>query len=115
MPDIGVPPASALPVYRTLKLPQKRQQILGPDLNCSESKGALPTLPVLPPTIAHTSLLHCRISTLPLSALGHKLTESYDGALSALHPKADIANLPRYVRFVPFGGSRAIRRPINQL
>ena len=26
--------------------------------------------PVLPPTIAHTSLLHCGISTLPLSALG---------------------------------------------
>src|SRR6516225_9474450 len=41
MPDIGVPPASALPVYRTLNLPQKGRQILGPDLNCSESGRAL--------------------------------------------------------------------------
>jgi hypothetical protein len=29
MPDIGVSPASALPVYRTLNLPRKGRQILG--------------------------------------------------------------------------------------
>jgi hypothetical protein len=75
MPDIGVPPASAMPVYRTLNLPQKGRQILGPDLNRSESRWGYPP-PVLPPTIAHTSLLHCGIPTLLLSALGQKRTNS---------------------------------------
>jgi hypothetical protein len=37
MPDIGVPPASALPVFRTLNLLQNGRQVLGPDLNRSES------------------------------------------------------------------------------
>jgi len=37
MPDIGVPPASALPVYRTLNLLKKGRKVLGPDLKCSES------------------------------------------------------------------------------
>jgi hypothetical protein len=37
MPDIGVPSASALPVYRTLNLLKKGRKVLGPDLNCSES------------------------------------------------------------------------------
>jgi hypothetical protein len=36
MPNIGVPPASALPVYRRLNLPQRRPQVLGADLNRSE-------------------------------------------------------------------------------
>ena len=48
-----------------------RTLIFGADLNRCESSGALPTPPVLPPTIAHTSLLHCGISILPLSAFGH--------------------------------------------
>jgi len=37
MPDIGVPSASALPVYRTLNLLKKGRKVLGPDLKCSES------------------------------------------------------------------------------
>jgi hypothetical protein len=37
MPDIGVPSASALPVYRTLNLLKKGRQVLGTDLKCSES------------------------------------------------------------------------------
>src|SRR2546429_9524948 len=37
MPDIGLPPASALPVYRTLNLPQRGRKVLGPDLKCSEA------------------------------------------------------------------------------
>jgi len=46
---------------------------------------------VLPPTIAHTSLLHCGISTLPLSALGQKQTKRHLAAMSALLPKVDKA------------------------
>jgi len=37
MPDMGVPPASALPVYRTLSLLQRGRKVLGPELKCSES------------------------------------------------------------------------------
>src|SRR5262249_25525389 len=37
-----------------------------------------------------------------MSALGHKRTSPAYLAMSALPPKADIANLARYVRFVPF-------------
>src|SRR5262245_60289907 len=71
-----------------------RTLIFGADLNRCESSGALPTPPVLPPTIAHTSLLHCGISILPLSALGHKRqTET----LHAL----------RHVRFAPESGQTA--------
>src|SRR5262249_29201299 len=54
----------------SLSLPRAGKYVLGPDLNRSESRGALPTPPVLPPTIAHTSLLHCGISVLSLSAMG---------------------------------------------
>src|SRR5262245_1743920 len=45
MPDIGVPPASALPVDRALNLLKRGRKVLGPDLNRSESAGALPSLP----------------------------------------------------------------------
>jgi len=37
MPDIGVPPASALPVYGTLNLLKRGPKVFGPDLKCSES------------------------------------------------------------------------------
>src|SRR5262249_38746800 len=37
MPDIGLPPALAPPVHRTLNLPQRGRELLGPDLKCSES------------------------------------------------------------------------------
>src|SRR5262249_12227082 len=36
-----------------------------------------------------------------MSQMGHKQTQCVHGALSALPPKADIANLARHVRFVP--------------
>ena len=51
MSDIGHPPALAprRSVYRTLSLPQKGRQVLGTNLNCSESRWVLPTPPVLPP------------------------------------------------------------------
>src|SRR5262249_13100981 len=42
MPDIGVPPASALPVHRTLNLLKKGRKVLGPDLKCSESDRVEP-------------------------------------------------------------------------
>jgi len=32
MPDIGLPPALAPPVHRTLNLPQRSRELLGPDL-----------------------------------------------------------------------------------
>jgi hypothetical protein len=39
--DMGLPPALAPPsVFRTLNLPQGDQQVLGTDLNCSESSPA---------------------------------------------------------------------------
>jgi hypothetical protein len=47
MPNIGLPPASAPPVYRMLNLPQSGWQVLGPDLNCSESIRGVQHLPCL--------------------------------------------------------------------
>ena len=49
MPRIGLPPAwRRRSVYRTLNLPQRGRQVLGVDLNCSEST-AVP----IPPVSAH--------------------------------------------------------------
>src|SRR5262245_38963802 len=36
--SMGSPPEPAVPAYRTLRLPWKHRQVLGLDLNCSESK-----------------------------------------------------------------------------
>jgi hypothetical protein len=69
MPDIGVPPASALPVYRTLNLQKGGRKVLGPNLNCPES-DRVEDAPA-DQRIARQELLHCGISILPLSALGH--------------------------------------------
>jgi len=71
MPDIGVPPASALPVYRALNLLKKGRKVLGPDLNRSESAGALPSLPRLARWRATAAL---RDLTELMSALGHVWT-----------------------------------------
>src|SRR5215831_4231341 len=53
------------------------------------------------------SLLHCGISTLPLSALGQKRTQHHHGAMSALPPKADKRETSPYVCFVPKADERA--------
>jgi hypothetical protein len=55
-PSIGLPPLGwATDTYRMLNLSQRRRQVLGADLNCSESKwgAANPSL-CCRPTIAHT-------------------------------------------------------------
>jgi len=68
-PDIGVPPASALPVYRTLNLQQRGRKVLGPDLKCSESDWvehcASP-----PKDSTPRPLLRCGISIRPMTANG---------------------------------------------
>src|SRR5262249_53340300 len=45
--SMGFSRKAAVPAYRRLRMPQKHPQVLGPDLNRSESRWALPT-PVLP-------------------------------------------------------------------
>jgi hypothetical protein len=76
MPDIGLPPASAPPVYRTLNLSQSGWQVLGPDLNCSESEAVLGTSRACDRKDSTPSqgLLRCGISMRPMSALGQKQT-----------------------------------------
>src|SRR5262249_47631614 len=59
MPDIGVLPPWCRSVYRTLNLPQRGRQVLGTDLNCSESMwGAADLLPCRHPnnSTQHASL-----------------------------------------------------------
>jgi hypothetical protein len=65
--------------------------VLGPDLNRSESKGALPgPPPVLPPqTIAHTIPLHCGISGLSMTAVGHSGQTHMVATLSACPLRSD--------------------------
>src|SRR5215471_5219821 len=55
MPDMGfLPRWCRRSVHRTLNLPHKGRQVLGPDLNRSESGWDAADRRVLPPTIAHT-------------------------------------------------------------
>src|SRR6476659_10481492 len=56
---------------RTISLPPSGRAVLGADLNCSESRGAPPTL-CCDRSDGPGELLHCGISTRLLSGVGHQ-------------------------------------------
>src|SRR5262245_16435610 len=64
---------------RTLKLPQKGRQVLGADLNRSESTGCQPD----DSTRGASAPLHCGISVPPLSAMGQSRRIDMLGAVAA--------------------------------
>src|SRR5215813_1023782 len=51
---MGSPSEPAVPAYRRLRIPRKHPQVLGGDLNCSESmrRTACPRLSLPPPTLS---------------------------------------------------------------
>src|SRR5262249_17156305 len=89
--------------------PEKGRQVLGPALTRSDSCGALPTPPVLPPTIAHTSLLALRdfrpVNVRFGSIASHRDVRDAPG-MSAMPPIATQSVLAMKRRDVPKGDIR---------
>ena len=56
--SMGSSPEPAVPAYRRLRMRWKRPQVLGVDLNCSESGGASGTFRVSDQRMAHLAPLH---------------------------------------------------------
>src|SRR5262249_12768683 len=73
----------------TLNLPQKGLQVLGADLNCSESIGALPTLLSRPNDSTH-------------DALGERCTARFQSPLCPLWVISDRGDRSRTIVYVSF-------------
>src|SRR5262249_51708262 len=70
MSSMGSSPEPAVPAYRRLRMPRKRPQVLGVDLNCSESSwGAAVPVQRIARQVCQDPL-HCGISAASLSASG---------------------------------------------
>src|SRR5262249_49399475 len=102
----------------TLNLPQKGLQVLGADLNCSESIGALPTLLSRPNDSTHDALgerctARFQSPPCPLWVISSG-RDCEDGLpMSALPRKRTKLQTSDYVRFVPIPdiGPHLIRSP----
>src|SRR5262245_11490648 len=81
--SMGSPPEPAVPAYRRLRMPWKRPQVLGADLNRSESRGVMRSLD-FSPLIAPTD--SSGVTFASTSALGRDL-ERHDVVRRRLLPR----------------------------
>jgi hypothetical protein len=82
MSGMGSPPEPAVPAYRTLRMPRKRPEVLGVDLNRSESPSKDST---------RGGLLHCGISAelVTVWVISDKVGHAAAVACVRFAPKAD--------------------------
>src|SRR5262249_17885637 len=98
--SMGSPPGTRCASLLRLRMPRKRPQVLGGDLNRSESRRGRRQLLLCFPTLKHSTRgiggggLPSGGSIRPLSALGLKQTLPLAPAMSAFPPKADIGLTP---------------------